>query len=210
MSLIIKICGMRDRQNIIEVAGLNPDIMGFIFYPHSPRYAAGISDADIIGNIPAQIRKTGVFVNADYKDISAAVKKYSLDMVQLHGNERPEECRRLRETGIQVIKAFNIKDSNGFKSCSEFKTDTDYFLFDASTSDYGGSGYKFDWKTLEKYDMGHPFFLSGGIGPEDVSNILKISNPSFYGIDLNSRFETKPGLKEIGSLKKFISAIRLK
>jgi phosphoribosylanthranilate isomerase len=210
MSLIIKICGMRDRQNIIEVAGLNPDIMGFIFYPHSPRYAAGILDADIIGNIPAQIRKTGVFVNADYKDISAAVKKYSLDMVQLHGNERPDLCRRLRETGIQVIKAFNIKNSTRFNSFSEFKTDTDYLLFDASTSDYGGSGSKFDWNSLDRYDLGHPFFLSGGISPDDVNNILKISNPSFYGIDLNSKFETNPGLKEIETLKKFISDIRLK
>jgi phosphoribosylanthranilate isomerase len=210
MNLMIKICGMRDSQNIIEVAELSPDIIGFIFYPHSPRYAAGILDPDIIGKIPVQIRKTGVFVNTDYENIIATVKKYSLDMVQLHGNERPDLCRRLRETGIRVIKAFNIKDSKGFKSCSEFIMDTDYFLFDAATSGYGGSGSKFDWKVLDKYDLGLPFFLSGGISPDDVSNILNISNSSFYGIDLNSRFEIKPGLKEIESLKKFISGIRLK
>ncbi|MCX6321851.1 MAG: phosphoribosylanthranilate isomerase [Bacteroidia bacterium] len=209
MSLKIKICGMREPENILEVAELKPELMGFIFYPSSPRYAAKISGYEIPAKFPQHIRKAGVFVNADFEVITGTVRKYSLDIVQLHGNETPDACRRLKETGIPVIKAFNIKESTGFKLCSEFIPYTDYFLFDALTSNYGGSGYKFDWKILDKYDLGHPFFLSGGITPRDVNNILEITNPAFYGIDLNSRFEVNPGLKDIETLKKFISDIRL-
>ncbi|MFA5818642.1 MAG: phosphoribosylanthranilate isomerase [Bacteroidales bacterium] len=209
MSLKIKICGMREPENILEVAELKPDLMGFIFYPSSSRYAAEILVPDIMTKLPPYIRKTGVFVNSDFEEITSTVRKYSLDLVQLHGDETPDICGRLRETGIPVIKAFNIKESTGFKLCSEFITCTDYFLFDASTSSFGGSGYKFDWKILDKYDLEHPFFLSGGITPRDVNNILEITNPAFYGIDLNSRFEVSPGLKNIVTLKKFISDIRL-
>jgi len=209
MSLKIKICGMREPENILEVAELKPDLMGFIFYPSSPRYASKISDPEIVARFPPHIIKTGVFVNTDFEVITGTYRKYSLDIVQLHGNETPDACRRLKETGIPVIKAFNIKKSTGFKLCSEFISYTDYFLFDASTSGFGGSGHKFDWKLLDKYNLEHPFFLSGGISPKDVDNILKISNPAFYGIDLNSRFEVSPGLKNIETLKKFISEIRL-
>jgi phosphoribosylanthranilate isomerase len=209
MNLKIKICGMRDPENILEVAELKPDLMGFIFYPSSPRYAVKISGHEIPIKFPPHIRKAGVFVNADFEMITGSVRKYSLDIVQLHGNETPDACHRLKETGIPVIKAFNIKKSSGFKLCSEFIPCTDYFLFDASTSGYGGSGYKFDWKILDKYDLEHPFFLSGGISLRDVKNILEIKNPAFYGIDLNSRFEVSPGLKNTDTLKKFISDIRL-
>jgi phosphoribosylanthranilate isomerase len=209
MSLKVKICGMREPENILEVAELKPDLMGFIFYQYSSRFIDKILDHEIIAKLPPQIRKAGVFVNADFEEITGTIRKYSLDIVQLHGNERPELCSRLRETGIQVIKAFNIKESTGFKLCSEFIPWTDYFLFDALTSDYGGSGNKFDWEILGKYDLGHPFFLSGGINPGDVNNILEITNRAFYGIDLNSRFEVKPGLKNIETLRKFISDIRL-
>lgn len=209
MSLKIKICGMREPENILEVAKLKPDLMGFIFYPESPRYAAEMLNPEIPAKLSSSIKKTGVFVNADFEGITGTIRKYSLDSVQLHGNETPDTCRRLREKGIQVIKAFNINESSGFILCSEFISCTNYFLFDTFTSDYGGSGYKFDWKILDKYNLGHPFFLSGGIGPGDVNKILEITNPEFYGIDLNSRFEVKPGLKDIETLKKFISDLRL-
>lgn len=208
MSLMIKICGLREPENILKVAELKPDLMGFIFYPYSPRYAGEILNPEIIEKFPPHVRRAGVFVNASFEEITVSVRKYSLHIVQLHGNESPEFCCRLSETGIQVIKAFNIKESADFKLCSEFIACTNYFLFDAFTSDYGGSGYKFDWKILDKYDLGHSFFLSGGITPSDVDNILKITNPAFYGIDLNSRFEVKPGLKDIETLKKFITDIR--
>jgi len=208
MSLKIKICGMREPENIIEVSELKPELMGFIFYTPSPRYVGNMLNIDVIAKIPAQIRKTGVFVNADYEEIISTVRKYSLNIVQLHGNETPDACHRIKETGIQVIKAFNIQYRSAFKVCSKFINYTDYFLFDTLSPNYGGSGKKFDWKILGNYDLEHPFFLSGGISPEDVNNILDIANPSFYGIDLNSKFEIKSGLKNFETLKKFFSDIR--
>ena len=210
MSLMIKICGMREQENMLEVANLKPDLMGFIFYPASPRYAANILNPEIFTRFPAGIKKVGEFVNTDFDEIKGTVYKYSLDMVQLHGDESPETCRRLSETGIHVIKSFNIKDSTGFKLCAEYIPYTNYFLFDASTSKYGGSGKKFDWKILDNYELGHPFFLSGGITPGDVYKILEIINPAFYGIDLNSKFEVKAGLKEVKTLEKFVHDIRNK
>lgn len=210
MSLMIKICGMREPENMLEVANLKPDLMGFIFYPASPRYAAKILNPEIFTRFPTCIRKVGVFVNIGFDEITEIIRKYSLDMVQLHGDESPETCRRLGEADIHVIKSFNIKDSAGFKLCAKYIPYTDYFLFDASTSKYGGSGYKFDWKVLDKYQLGQPFFISGGIAPGDVYKILEITNPSFYGIDLNSKFEVKPGLKNIKTLKKFVYDIRNK
>jgi phosphoribosylanthranilate isomerase len=208
MSLKIKICGMRESDNIKEAADLKPDLLGFIFYSHSLRYAYEILDPEITASLPGNIRKTGVFVNADYNYITRIIRKYPMDIVQLHGAETPELCRQLTNEGIAVIKAFNTNERTDFNLYSDFIPYTEYFLFDAKASGYGGSGKKFDWKMLDRYDLGHPFFLSGGINSNDVKNILEISNPSFYGIDLNSRFEIKPGLKDIRALKTFISDIR--
>ena len=208
MSLKIKICGMREPENILEAAKLKPDLMGFIFYPASPRYAAGILHADILAELSPEIIKTGVFVNAGLNEIKETIRKYSLDMVQLHGNEDPETCRILHNEGIGIIKAFKLKDGSGFKNFIKYIAFTDYFLFDTPTPEFGGSGHKFDWQILSGYDLDHPFFLSGGISPGDVHNILEIDHPSFYGIDINSRFELYPGLKNIKILGEFISGIR--
>ena len=201
---------MREPGNMLEVANLKPDLMGFIFYPASPRYAAKILNPEILTKFPPCIRKVGVFVNTGFDEINETTRKYSLDMVQLHGDESPEICRRLSEAGVHVIKSFNIKDSNGFKLCAKYISCTNYFLFDASTSKYGGSGNKFDWKILDKYELDHPFFLSGGIAPTDIYNIMEITNPEFYGIDLNSKFEVKAGLKDVKILKKFINDVQNK
>jgi phosphoribosylanthranilate isomerase len=208
MKLKIKICGMREPENILDVAGLNPDYMGFIFYSESPRYADKIPDPAILRRMPAAIHKTGVFVNSDFDHISRIVTEFSLDTIQLHGNETPDFCYSLIEKGIQVIKTFSITASENFKRCSVFTGCTDYFLFDTAVSGFGGSGQKFNWKELNNYDMDHPFFLSGGIGPEDCITLNQIDNPSFYGIDLNSRFEIKPGLKDKAKLEKFITDLR--
>jgi phosphoribosylanthranilate isomerase len=210
MNPVVKICGMRESENIIAAAELKPDFMGFIFYPKSPRFAGGLLNPEILSNLSAVIRKTGVFVNAEFKEIKETVEKYSLNVVQLHGNEPPELCCSLKDTGIQVIKAFNISENMSFTMYKNFIACTDYFLFDTVTVHHGGSGQKFDWKLLEEYDSGHPFLLSGGISPLDIDNILNITNSFFYGIDLNSRFEIKPGLKDIEKLKKFIDQLRHK
>lgn len=201
---------MREPENILEVADLKPDLMGFIFYPLSPRYAAGILNAEILSKLPEKIVKTGVFVNAGLNEIKGTVRKYSLDMVQLHGDESTETCRILHDEGIGIIKAFRLKDGSGFKNYIKYIAFTDYFLFDTPKPEYGGSGQKFDWQILSGYDLDHPFFLSGGISPGDVHNILEIDNPSLYGIDINSRFELRPGLKNSGTLKEFMSGIRIK
>ena len=208
MSPLIKICGMREPENILAAAQLKPDLLGFIFYQESPRYAGTYLDPVILSNLPIDIRKAGVFVNSDFNIIQDTVAKYSLDVVQLHGNESPELCARIKNSGIQVIKAFNISDTTDPKVFDDFIEYTDYFLFDARSPKFGGSGQKFDWKLLDMMDRGHQFFLSGGISPQDIDNIAAISNQSFHGIDLNSRFEIKPGLKDIEKLEIFINEVK--
>jgi phosphoribosylanthranilate isomerase len=210
MMPVIKICGMRETDNIIAAAELKPDIMGFIFYPGSKRFAGALLNPEIVSNLPSGIRKAGVFVNSEFNEIIEIVAKYSLNVVQLHGAEPPELCRLIKDAGIEVIKAFNISESMSFSMCQDYIGCTDYFLFDTMTINYGGSGQKFDWKLLDRYETGHPFILSGGISPRDTDNIGRISNSSFYGIDLNSMFEIEPGFKDIDKLKTFINDLRLK
>jgi phosphoribosylanthranilate isomerase len=209
MRPLIKICGMREPENIMAAGQLKPDFLGFIFYKESPRYAGSDLDPEILSTLPAYIRKTGVFVNSAINEILDTVSKFSLDAVQLHGNESPELCESIKNSGIQVIKAFSIGESIDPKIFAEFIHCTDYFLFDAKSLKYGGSGQKFDWRLLDGNDPGHPFILSGGIGPQDIENIAGIINRSFHGIDLNSRFEVKPGLKDIKKLKNFINELKV-
>lgn len=210
MNLTIKICGMRESENIMAAAELKPDFLGFIFHPGSPRFAGDLLNPEVLSSLPSDIRKAGIFVDAEFNEITETVGKYSLNAVQLHGDEPPELCRRLKDTGVQVIKVFNIRESLSLTKHQDFISCTDYFLFYTMTVNYGGSGKKFNWKLLSGYDPVHPFFLSGGISPLDTDNIAGIVNSSFYGIDLNSRFEIKPGLKDIEKLKKFINELRHK
>ncbi|MBI5009636.1 MAG: phosphoribosylanthranilate isomerase [Bacteroidia bacterium] len=209
MNIKIKICGMLEKENIRQVAEMNPDMIGFIFYPSSPRYAGNI-DPVILNDIPHGIIKTGVFVNSSFDQITGTISKYSLGMVQLHGKETPEFCFRLKETGIPVIKAFGISGDFDFNECSKYISSTDYFLFDTSVRGYGGSGKKFDWKILDRYIFHHPFILSGGIGPGDTEIIASIKNKELRGVDINSRFEIKPGVKDVILIRNFISDIRQK
>lgn len=208
MSLKIKICGMRHQANIEEISSLKPDMMGFIFFPPSKRYAGEILEPSHLFNIPSSIKRTGVFVNETTDQILNIVSKYSLDVVQLHGNEPPEQCRLIWDKGIGVIKTFSISENLNFEKCSDYLPYTNHFLFDTSTPVFGGSGKKFRWEDLKNYNLAHPFFLSGGISAGDTEKILDLAVEGFYGIDLNSRFETEPGLKNYEMLAKFISEIR--
>jgi phosphoribosylanthranilate isomerase len=210
MNPVIKICGMRESGNILAAAELRPDMLGFIFYPGSSRFAGEILDPAILAKISPGIRKTGVFVNADLNEIEEIVQQYSLDVVQLHGDETPGFCCRIKDTGTEVIKAFNIRGHMSFKMVREYIDCTDYFLFDTMTVNHGGSGQKFDWELLGKYKSTHPFLLSGGIEPMDADKIAGITNPSFLGVDINSRFEIRPGLKDIEKIRKFINELRHK
>ena len=208
MSLKIKICGMRDSENIREVAKLEPDMMGFIFYGFSPRFTGDSLDPEVLREFPLHIKKVGVFVNQDLSEIRKIIEKYSLDMIQLHGEESTGVCRELTLSGTKVIKAFRINAGSDFKKCREYSRFSEYYLFDTASGGYGGSGTRFDWKLLNSYKQEHPFFLSGGIGENDSCDILEIRNNAFRGVDLNSRFEVKPALKNTEALKKFIAQIR--
>lgn len=203
----VKICGMKFPENIRSIADLQPDFMGFIFYPKSPRYAESL-DVDILNSLPKSIKKIGVFVNEELENILTIVFKYNLDGVQLHGSENVEICRKLKDTGLLVLKAFPIADAYNFNVTKTYEGTCDYFLFDTKTEAYGGSGVKFDWSILNDYKGETPFLLSGGIATDDAEAILKIEHPKFAGIDLNSKFEVSPGLKNVELLDVFIKQLR--
>ncbi len=198
---------MKYSENIKAVSALKPDFMGFIFYPKSPRYA-GTLDISVLNEFPKTIKKIGVFVNENLENILTIAFKYQLDGLQLHGTELVEMCQKLKSAGYTVIKAFPVAESYNFKVTKAYEGSCDYFLFDTKTDVYGGSGIKFNWKILNEYTGETQFLLSGGISAEDAVDILKIDHPKFAGVDLNSKFEVKPGIKDVELLRKFINEIK--
>lgn len=207
-NLKIKVCGMRDSENIREIAGLKPDLMGFVFYPASLRYVGEIPREGMFSSFPVGILRTGVFVDTDLYAIKAQVLRFGLKVVQLHGNESPEICRRLFDGGIKVIKAFRISENFDFAEMMPYITCCNWFMFDTATKIPGGSGQSFNWRLLEDYHLGHPFFLSGGIDLGDAERILSLKHPALIGVDINSKFETEPGVKDVEKVKKFIQKMR--
>jgi len=198
---------MKYPDNIREMAQLQPDFMGFIFYPNSPRFV-GHLDVNTLGALPTSIKKTGVFVNENLENILTCISKYNMDAVQLHGADNLKLCRRIREEAKTiVIKVFPIMDASNFKVTGDYEEVADYFLFDTKTDLYGGSGQKFNWNILDEYKGNKPFLLSGGIGIDDVKALRAIDHPLLAGIDLNSKFELKPGLKNVALLKQFLDEL---
>lgn len=197
----LKICGMRDPNNILAVAVLQPDYMGFLMYPGSKRFIGDLEPAIVTG-LSGTIKTTGVFVDATLEDVLLAIEKYQLKAVQLHGNESPGYCTELRGKA-EVIKAFGISETFDFSVLKAYENVVDYFLFDTQTPEHGGSGKAFNWKLLEGYQLQKPYFLSGGIGLENVPQLQEISDDRFYAIDVNSRFETAPAMKNIEMLTEF-------
>lgn len=191
----LKICGMKYPDNILEVSSLLPDYMGFIFWEKSARYFDGQ-----MPDLPQSIKKTGVFVNASKENILSKIRQYDLQAVQLHGHESVAFCYDLKNTlakKIEIIKVFSVDDAFDFQQLEDFETVCDYFLFDTKGKLPGGNGTTFDWKVLEKYPSEKPFFLSGGIGLDEidlVNEILKTDLP-IHAIDVNSKFEIEAGLK---------------
>ncbi|WP_046758643.1 phosphoribosylanthranilate isomerase [Kordia jejudonensis] len=225
----LKICGMKYEDNMTAVSNLQPDYLGFIFYKKSSRYFD-----TVIPEIPKEIKKTGVFVNASVEEIVNKIKLHDLQAIQLHGSENPEFCKELKEkchiersrdatdemlnqvkhdnfnernSSVEIIKVFSIKDEFDFSVLKEYEEVVDYFLFDTKGKLPGGNGVTFDWKVLENYPSTKPFFLSGGIGLETITklNDFMKSNASkyCYALDVNSKFEIVPGLKNIELLKEF-------
>lgn len=199
----LKICGMKYPDNILELGSLLPDYMGFIFWEKSARYFDGA-----MPDLPERIKKTGVFVNASQDEIVAKVSQYNLQAVQLHGDESVEFCQELKENlgnTIEIIKVFSVDATFDFDQLKPFETVCDYFLFDTKGKLPGGNGTTFDWKVLEQYPSQKPFFLSGGIGLDEidlVNEILKTDLP-IYAIDVNSKFEIEAGLKNKEELHRF-------
>jgi phosphoribosylanthranilate isomerase len=196
-----------DPVNSREIAKTAPDFIGFIFYPGSKRYVGNTPDGSLFMNIPSVILKTGVFVNEDPAIIIENTRHYGLDLVQLHGNESAEYCNTLHKAGLTIIKAFEISDSFDFVTLNKYSEACEYFLFDTKTGNGGGSGSKFDWTKINEYQLGKPFFLSGGIGPEDASLVKQINHKSFFAVDINSRFEIRPGIKDRDKIGAFINEI---
>ena len=202
---------MRQQDNIEELVALKPNFIGFIFYEKSPRFVGEELNEEYIKTIPKSIKKVGVFVNANPGYILDMVKKYDLQYAQLHGNEMPDICRSLRQKGVNIIKAFSIDENFNFAMLNNYKSFCDLFLFDTKGDKPGGNGVPFDWKLLKKYDNEKPFFLSGGIDLDNIETIIELSKTlPVYGIDVNSLFETEPGVKDIAKLEKLFNLVRIK
>lgn len=211
---------MRDADNIRDISALGVDMIGLIFYPPSPRYVQQFSSgAGIIPDYAPDMGKTplrvGVFVDDMPQNIVTRVYKYKLDYIQLHGNEPRETLENLRATidpdikpKIKIIKAISVSSAEDIKKYKEYVGAADLFLFDTKCKTVGGSGEQFDWQVLQAYDGDVPFLLSGGIGPDDAERIKNFHHPKCIGIDLNSKFEIEPALKDVEKLKQFLVKVK--
>ena len=212
--MIIKVCGMREPENIREVEMLDVDCLGFIFYDKSPRYV--LENQEYIEVIRHCKKNTvGVFVNETHEKMLYKGKLYQLNALQLHGNETPEMCCLLRQNGYSVIKTFSItsivdfqQSVDPFQQTERYQNCCDFFLFDTQSVGYGGSGKRFDWSLLDAYHGATPFLLSGGLTPDCAADIKRLNHPQFAGIDLNSGFELHPAMKDVHKLKDFIRNVR--
>jgi len=199
---------MRDAQNINQICQLPISYIGFIFYDKSLRFVGEDFDSNITNQIPEQIKKVGVFVNANEAYITSKIETYRLDCVQLHGNETPEFCRVFKEKHIITIKSFGIDAQFDFSTLIPYLDSCDYFLFDTKSAVHGGTGERFDWKILTNYTLEKPIFLSGGISVETVSMLKEIKCLQMHAFDINSKFELKPALKDVNKVQHFIQKMQ--
>ena len=201
--LSIKVCGMKYKDNIKDLLRLNPDFIGFIFYPKSTRYiGCKIPELDY-----KSTRKTGVFVNESIENVMEIANNNTLSFIQLHGYESPDYCKLLKDKGFQLIKAFSVDEHFDFEICKSYEKVCDLFLFDTKGTLPGGNGKRFNWKKLEEYTLEKAFLLSGGISLKQVDEIKHFKHPYLYGIDVNSGFEIEPALKNIKELELFFKIL---
>ncbi len=203
--IAVKICGMRDVENIRMAASFLPDYMGFIFYPESPRFV-GV-DFKVPEDLPKSIHRVGVFVNEPIISVLDRAKHAGLDSIQLHGNESAEDCSVLMAAGFSVIKVFSIDKHFDFSLTKPYVSSVHYFLFDTKGKYYGGNANTFDWDILKRYDQEVPFFLSGGISPENVESVRPLRDMNLYALDVNSGVEDLPGVKSADKLKSLFSRL---
>lgn len=202
----VKVCGMNFPDNVVAVDALGVDLLGFVFYPNSPRCVATPPEK----LPPTRAKRVGVFVDQDEDEILSAVGRYGLDGVQLHGAESPDFCRRLRRSlppGTLLVKAVGVASSEDLTTALAYEEVADCLLFDTRCATHGGSGRRFDWSLLSRYRGNLPFLLSGGLGPGDEERVRSFHHPRCQGVDLNSRFELSPGIKDVAVLARFLRGI---
>jgi phosphoribosylanthranilate isomerase len=206
---------MRNSGNIVDLANLNPDYLGLIFYQYSKRYVGNL-DKVLLNSLPQSIKLTGVFVDEEIEEVIEMALEYNLNALQLHGSESVAYCQQLKNDlsikapskKIDLLKAFGISSTFNFGILKPYNDVVDYFLFDTKTEGHGGSGLIFDWRKLEDYKEEKPFFLSGGLSLENIQEVHELALEHLYGVDLNSKFEIEPGLKDIESLQSAFDIIR--
>ena len=199
----LKVCGITTPEDIMQLVTMDISRLGFIFYHKSKRYVYGKLIEDGFKSIPKHIKKTGVFVNAELAEIEQIIDQYKFESIQLHGDESPEFCNHFRMKA-EVIKTISVKDKSSFETAGLYRDACDLFLFDTHSENYGGTGKTFDWQWLEAYKLDKPFYLSGGISLENIEEIKKIKHGKLTGIDINSKFEIRPGIKDIEKIKQLI------
>lgn len=206
----VKVCGLRLNEDIASVASSGADYIGLIFYPGSSRYAAGIADPillEMVARSYPNMKRVGVFVDADADEVRITAEKFHLNALQFHGDESPEYCAQFAEH-YTVIKALSVAEEADFGKCQPFEGSCHLFLFDTAGPHYGGNGYGWDWTLLVHYTGNVPFLVSGGIGQGDVLKVGQIRHPQFAGIDINSGFEVYPGVKNTEAIKLFVRIIK--
>ena len=207
--LLVKVCGMRDAVALAEVAALGPDFLGFIFAPKSPRFVGEALAPELVRALPPSIWKVGVFVNETTENILAIAKRFGLAAVQLHGQETSAQCEELSEAGLLVMKAFSVGQAVDFAALLPYVPYCDFFLFDTKGAAPGGNGAIFDWNLLSGYNLPVPYFLAGGLGLEHAAELAVLRLPGLVGVDLNSGFETAPGVKDAGRLAQMLTQLHL-
>jgi len=208
----IKVCGITQFKQLQQLEALNIDYAGLIFYKESPRYMGDKITGKQVKDADFDIKKVGVFVNPGYSELLDAIDEYGLDIVQLHGNETPEMCEEL-SAEVEVIKAFRIAGEKSIdidEMVTDYDAVCDYYLFDTAglKESFGGTGQQFDWNILKKAKIEKPFFLSGGIGPDDAQKVKGFKHPDFFAVDVNSKFELSPGLKDMAAVLKFLQGFK--
>jgi phosphoribosylanthranilate isomerase len=206
----IKVCGITEMKQLQQLDGLDIDFAGLIFYKESPRYIGEKISKTELKNTDFDLKKVGVFVNPEMIDVLDAIDDYGLDAVQLHGDESPEMCEDL-SSEVEVIKAFRVSDGVDIdKLVAPYDAVCDYYLFDTGglKESFGGTGKQFDWTILTKAKIEKPFFLSGGIGPDDAPKVKAFKHPDFFGVDINSQFEKEPGVKDMAKLLQFRQGLK--
>jgi phosphoribosylanthranilate isomerase len=201
----LKICGMRESENIRDVASLRPQYLGFIFYPESPRF---VGEDFKMPELDRSVKKVGVFVNATTESIVEKITEHKLDLIQLHGQERVEQCQQLKSHNVLIIKAFSVSDKFEVSHVKQYHEAADFFLFDTKGKYFGGNAARFDWSILKGYDQQTPFFLSGGLKPENIEEAKALKDMNIAALDLNSGVEIGPALKDIEKIRRVVSLLK--